>query len=96
MRKKPLERTVVAKVLAAARSLGWFAFKIHGNAFQLAGLPDVLALKGGKAAWIEVKVEGNKPSKVQVHRMKELAAAGCAVTVAYSAAEARQFLEGIE
>lgn len=87
---------MVAKVMAAARSLGWYAVKIHGNAFQLAGLPDVLAIKGGKAAWIEVKVEGNAPSRIQEHRMQELATAGCPVTVAYSAADARTFLENIE
>lgn len=86
---------MVAKVMAAARSLGWYAVKIHGNAFQLAGLPDVLAIKGGKAAWIEVKVEGNTPSRIQEHRMQELTAAGCPVAVAYSAADARTFLEAI-
>lgn len=82
--------------MAAARSLGWYAVKIHGNAFQLAGLPDVLVLKGGKAAWIEVKAPGNGPSKVQIHRMKELASFGCPVTVAYSGDEARTFLKEIE
>lgn len=90
-----LERTIVAKVMSTAKSLGWFAVKIHGNAYQMAGLPDVLAIKGGRAVWMEVKVPGNEPSKIQVHRMKELAAAGCPVAVVYSAGEARAFLEGV-
>ena len=95
MRKQPLEKTVVAKIMAVARSLGWYAIKIHGNAFQLSGLPDVLAIKEGRAAWIEVKVPGNAPSRIQEHRMRELAEAGCSVSVAYSAADARSFLERI-
>jgi hypothetical protein len=42
---------------------------------------------------MEAKVPGNEPSKIQLHRMRELAAAGCPVAVVYSAADARHFLE---
>jgi Holliday junction resolvase len=92
-RKSPLERTIVAKVIAAAKSLGWFAIKIHGNAFQMAGLPDVLAVKGGRAVWMECKRPGEEPTRVQVHRMRELSEAGCPCTVVFSAGDAREFLE---
>lgn len=88
-----LERTIVTKVVATARSLGWFAVKIHGSAYQMAGLPDVLAIKGGRAVWMEAKVPGNSPSKIQEKRMSELAAAGCPCAVVYSADDARTFLE---
>lgn len=88
-----LERTIVAKVLKVAKSLGWFAVKIHGSAYQMAGLPDILAIKAGRAVWLEVKVSGNKPSAIQLRRIKELAAAGCSCAVVYSADEARTFLE---
>lgn len=88
-----LERTIVAKVLKVAKSLGWFAVKIHGNAYQMAGLPDVLAIKGGRAVWLEVKVPGNKPSQIQLRRIKDLTAAGCPCAVVYSSDEARTFLE---
>lgn len=90
-----LEKTIVAKVMAVARSLGWFVVKIHGNAYQMAGLPDILAIKNGRAVWMEVKVPGNEPSKIQLHRMRELAAAGCPVAVVYSAGDARHFLETV-
>jgi Holliday junction resolvase len=90
-----LERTIVAKVMATAKSLGWFVVKIHGSAYQMAGLPDILAIKGGRAVWMEAKVPGNEPSKIQLHRMRELAAAGCPVAVVYSAADARHFLETV-
>ncbi|NBW12105.1 MAG: VRR-NUC domain-containing protein [Caulobacteraceae bacterium] len=88
-----LERTIVAKVIATAKSLGWFAVKIHGNAYQMAGLPDVLCIKGGRAVWMEAKVPGNEPSPIQVRRMKELAAAGCPCAVVFSDKDARKFLE---
>jgi Holliday junction resolvase len=90
-----LEKTIVAKVMSVARSLGWFVVKIHGSAYQMAGLPDILAIKNGRAVWMEVKVPGNEPSRIQLHRMRELATAGCSVAVVYSAADARHFLENV-
>jgi Holliday junction resolvase len=95
-RKSPLERTIVAKVIAAAKSLGWFAIKIHGNAFQIAGLPDVLAIKGGRAVWMECKRPGLAPSQIQVRRMAELASAGCNVAVVFSGSDATAFLTQID
>lgn len=93
--RPPLEKTIVAKVMAMAKSLGWWTTKMHGNQFMLAGLPDVLVIKGGRAAWMEVKRPGEEPSKIQLHRMRELAQAGCPVAVVTSAADARHFLEGV-
>lgn len=90
-----LEKTIVAKVLAVARSKGWWAMKVHGSAYQTAGLPDVLVIKDGKAAWMEAKRPGQEPTRIQEHRMRELSAAGCPVAVVHSAADALHFLEAI-
>lgn len=90
-----LEKTIVAKVMATARSMDWWVCKLHGNAYSLAGLPDILAVKDGRAAWMECKVPGNTPTRIQSHRMRELVAAGCPVAVVTSAGEARAFLESI-
>ena len=87
-----LEKTIVAKVLAQGRALGFFCCKFHGNAYSMAGVPDVLAIKNGRAFWLEVKRPGEGPTKVQTLRMRELASAGCPVAVVHSAEEARQFL----
>jgi len=70
--------------------------KTHGSAFSVAGLPDVLVIKEGRAAWMEAKRPGESPTRIQEHRMRELAAAGCPVTVVTSAGDAIEFLEGIE
>lgn len=95
MKSQPLEKTIVAKIKSVAEGLGWWVTKMHGNAFMAKGLPDLLLIKGGRAAWIEVKRPGNDPTKIQLHRMRELATAGCPVAVACSAADARHFLENI-
>lgn len=90
-----LEKTILARVQATARSLGWYPIKIHGNAYQLAGIPDCLVLKQGRAAWMEVKRPGQKPSQIQVRRMSELERAGCPVAVVTSASEAKEFLTSV-
>lgn len=96
MRRQPLERTIVAKVMAQARSLGWWAMKTHGGSYgTVVGLPDVLCIKDGRAAWMEVKRPGFEPTRVQLHRQRELVGYGCSVTTVTSAADARHFLESL-
>lgn len=94
-RRAPLEKTIVNNVLAMARRLGWWAMKNHGSQYAVAGLPDVLAIKDGKAVWMEAKRPGEEPTRIQEHRLRELAAAGCPVAVVRSACDARQFLERV-
>ena len=91
----PLEKTIVAKVLAEAKRLGLLAIKNHGSSYSVKGLPDVLAIKDGMCAWMEVKRPGEEPTRIQEHVMRQLAGAGCPVTVVRSASEARRFLEEI-
>ena len=91
----PKESTIVAKVIATAKAAGWWAGKLHGNAFGIAGMPDVMVIRGGKVAFLECKVPGEEPTKIQRHRMRQLAEAGAAVTWVTSASEARAFLESV-
>ena len=95
-RKPPLEKTIVANVMAQGRALGFWAVKFHGNAFTMSGVPDVLMIKDGRAVWLECKRPGEEPTKIQNHRMRELASAGCPVAVVTSAAEAKAFLETLQ
>jgi hypothetical protein len=94
-RKAPLEKTIVANVMAQGRALGFWVTKFHGNAYTMSGVPDVLMVKNGRAFWLECKRPGEEPTKIQLHRMRELSAAGCPVAVVTSAAEARHFLENV-
>jgi hypothetical protein len=45
---------------------------------------------------MEAKRPGESPTRIQEHRMRELSAAGCPVTVVTSAGDAIEFLEGID
>jgi Holliday junction resolvase len=96
-RRAPLERTIVAKVMASARALGWWVMKTHGGSFgTVVGLPDVMAIKNGRVVWMEVKRPGEEPTRVQLHRQRELAGFGCKVTTVFSAGDAKEFLEACD
>lgn len=94
-KQTPSERTIVLRILDEAKRLGWWCVKMHGNQYMMKGLPDILAIRGGRCAWMEVKRPGEHPTRIQEHRMRELASAGCPVAVVHSAADARHFLEAI-
>jgi len=95
-KRPPLEKTIVANGMAAAKAMGWLVVKIHGGPYQLSGLPDVVAFKQGHAAWAEFKRPGEQPTKIQSHRLRELALAGCSCTVVRSVGEYRDFLASVE
>jgi Holliday junction resolvase len=94
-KKPPSERSIVAKGMAVAKSLGFYAVKLHGSAYSLVGIPDVMCLKDGKAYFIEFKRPGEDPTKIQQHRIRELIAVGCPSTVCRSAGDVREFLEAV-
>lgn len=61
--------------------------KIHGGPYQVAGIPDILAIKNGFAYWYEVKKPGADASALQLQRIKELRQAGCVAEVVSTLAE---------
>ena len=75
--------------------LGFFTIKFHGSVFSMAGFPDVLALRNGKAWFIEAKVPGNEPTKIQAYMLRTLALFGCQVSVIHSHEEFEQEYERV-
>lgn len=76
-----LEKAIVTAVMKILRARGWWCMKIHGSAWQRAGVPDVLAIKNGRALFVEVKQPGQSLTRLQVHVATELTAAGATVMV---------------
>lgn len=51
------------------KSLGGYEFKVHGDIFMRAGIPDIVCCLKGRFVGIEVKDYGNVPSELQLaHR----------------------------
>ena len=53
----------------------WF-FKVRGNMFQKAGVPDIIGVLNGRFIAIEVKSEVGKPSELQLATIKLIKRAG--------------------
>ena len=62
----PLEKTITNEILAWMKKEGYWAVKIHGAAYQTAGLPDIVAMdRRGRMVGLEVK-------RPQIGRVTEL------------------------
>ena len=71
---------------------GFWTLKFHGSPFSVAGIPDVLSIKAGKALWIEFKLPGNEPTKIQNWMMEKLRRFGCDVIVVHDKEEMKEQL----
>jgi hypothetical protein len=69
----------------------WF-YKVHGNQYQMAGVPDWHILLTGIPFYIEVKAPGRLPTPLQRHMMKQIALAGGRVGVVHSVNELKGLL----
>ncbi len=67
--------------------------KMHGTSFTRAGMPDILWIYSGQAIFIEVKVPGKDPSKLQKEMMHRLTAAGAVCYVARSTNDAKAIIK---
>jgi hypothetical protein len=68
--------------------------KVHGGPYQLAGVPDLLCIKHGRAVFLEVKQPGKRPTPIQVRRMNEIETqGGASCHVVTSAEQATNCLE---
>lgn len=54
------------------KEVGGVWIKVHGGPRQRKGLPDLHGTVEGFSIWIEVKVPGNSPTKLQEETIKEL------------------------
>lgn len=68
-------------------------WKNHGNQYSVMGLPDIMCIHKGKMICIEVKMPGNKPTKLQEVTLQKLKEAGAIVGIAYSIQDVKEILK---
>lgn len=68
---------------------GYWWMKVHGDLFQKAGVPDILACINGRFVGIEVKRPGGKVSALQEYNIEQIRASGGVAFVATSIEEVR-------
>lgn len=75
----PLESEIQRRIIKRWEADGYLMVKVQ--LCNKAGFPDLIALKDGKAAFIEVKRPGQKPRPLQEYRHEQLRNAGFDVFV---------------
>lgn len=85
------ESIVQRQVSQHLKKDGWLVVKIIQC--TLNGFPDLMALKNGKAVFIEVKSSKGKPSALQLHRQQELINQNFQSIVIYELNQLRSFLQ---
>src|SRR5262245_1309253 len=108
-RKRPedaIQRAVLQHLYARApREAYWFAVPNGGGRSPIeaailkglgvrAGVPDLIIVYGGKTYGLELKADGNKPTKLQIEAQDAMRAAGAEVAVAVDLDAALACLEG--
>lgn len=91
---KTKESLLTAKIIKRLRAHGYWATKLHGGTMQQAGLPDVLAVKHGRAYFFEVKNEGEKLTRLQAHTIAVLKEYGATAWCVRSIADVEEIVEG--
>lgn len=77
--KQRLESVIQSSLIKKYESQGYLVVKLILT--NKSGIPDLLLLKDGKASFVEVKREGQKPRPLQQFRIKELREKGFEVEV---------------
>ena len=98
MDKIPLERTITNEILSWLKKEGYWAVKIHGAAYQTAGLPDIIAIdRKGRFVGLEVKrpIIG-KVTELQKRTLENINLGGGYAVVVRSVEDAREAMASSE
>lgn len=77
------EAIIQASIIKYLEANGWYCLKLIQT--NKNGIPDLVALRGGRSVFIEVKQPGKKPNDLQQYRADQLRKQGFEVLVATAA-----------
>ena len=86
------ENKVQKEIQDYLESIGAYRFKVHGEIFMRAGIPDIIACLNGRFIGIEVKDGNNKPSELQLAHGRQIKKSGGIFGVAYSVEDVKKLL----
>lgn len=88
-----LESKLQKRIQNYLTSIGAYEFKVHGEIFMRAGIPDIICCYKGRFIGIEAKEPGNYPSELQLAHGRKIVKAGGIFGVCYSLEEAKKLIE---
>lgn len=90
--KKDLESSFQREVIQLIESMGGYVIKIHVSAYQSQGEPDLVCCYKGRFIAFELKVDGNKPSALQLEKIHDIQKAGGIALPIYNINEIKEIL----
>jgi len=91
------ESSLTTRIIKYLNSLpGCKAEKRHGSQYSEAGAPDINACYRGRSVQIEVKRPGEKPTRIQLKRLREWQEAGAVVGWATDLEGVKKIIEELE
>lgn len=90
----PTEKTITKNIQAWLKAQhNLFHYKVHGDPFQTAGLPDLIICVNGHFVGLEVKRPGNKPTLIQAMTIAKIVSAHGWARVVYSLDDVKEIIE---
>lgn len=74
---------------------GCKAYNMHGNGYQGAGRPDIIACCRGQFLALEVKTDNGQPTRLQLHELEKWREAGAVASVVHSVEEVKTLIGGL-
>lgn len=90
--KSELEAAFQKEAIELIESMGGYVIKIHVSAYQSQGEPDLVCCYEGRFVALELKIEGNKPSALQLEKIQDIKRAGGIALPVWSINEIKETL----
>ena len=91
------EKALVHKIMQFLKQYEGDCYKVHGNAFQRKGEPDLTGSILWNGKWLhfklEVKLKGNKPTPIQLARLRKWAQCDKVAGVVHSVEEVKELFD---
>ena len=87
------ENKVKSQIQNYLKKIGAYQFKVHGDIYMRAGIPDLICCVKGRFVGIECKDYGNKPSELQLAHGRQIVKNGGVFIVAYCVEDVEKALK---
>lgn len=85
------ESLIQSQIIKFLEANGWFSLKLIQT--NKNGIPDLIAMKDGRAVFIEVKQPGKRPNDLQKYRAQQLSKYGFESITATSTRDVQNFFD---
>lgn len=86
------ETLLTKKIVSALEGFGCMCIKFHASGYTIAGVPDLIVMRGGVVVWLEIKTPTGSLSKIQEKRHLQMRRYGAKIATVRTPEEALEFV----